>query len=206
MSTPRKARQSPADAPVDRHFRRRVVLELTADELPLLEAAQARHGTKRGALIAGLSAEARIEELERALADAERAARARAKGSERDKQATAKAEARLERDLAAARKVIAKHQADLEAAQARAAQAVDDGEEQRLSLEEQLEAREVEIAELERYAVDELYCGRCDRWVAQSGWAWRSTEEGGRYAFHESCGDHGPSIVSASSWLAHCSD
>jgi hypothetical protein len=47
MSTTRKPRQSPAESPADRHFRRRVVIELTAKELPLLDAAQARHGTKR---------------------------------------------------------------------------------------------------------------------------------------------------------------
>src|SRR5947209_17531647 len=74
MSTHRKARQSPADSTVDRHFRRRIVVELTAAELPLLEAAEARHGSKLAALIAPLAAHDRIEELERARAEAERAA------------------------------------------------------------------------------------------------------------------------------------
>src|SRR4051812_33298866 len=105
MSTDRKARQSPAESPVDRFFRRRVVIELTADELPLLDAAQTRHGTKRRALVAALSAEAKLEQLEQALADAERAAIAAAKGAGRAKQATAAADAKLERDLAAAHKL-----------------------------------------------------------------------------------------------------
>ena len=39
-------------------FRRRIVFELDADQLPLLEAAQERHGSKRAALIAALLAEA----------------------------------------------------------------------------------------------------------------------------------------------------
>src|SRR5205823_727547 len=139
MSTHRKPGQSPADSPVDPLFRRRVVIELTAQELPLLDAAQARHGTKRRALLAALSAEARVEELERALADAERTGATAAKGADRNKQATGKAEAKLERDLAAARKLLAKQQADLDRARAAATQAGEDGDAHRRGLEQELE-------------------------------------------------------------------
>jgi hypothetical protein len=206
MATQRKARKKPENVAHDRHFRRRVVVELTADELPLLEAAEARHGSKRGALIAALVAEGRVEELERARADAERAAAAHATSARRDTQASSKAQAKLERELHAARKQLDKQKAELARERARAAGAMSDSDEACRALEEELEAREAEIAELEPYVVDELYCGRCNEWVPPSGWVWRRTEGGGRYAFHKRCGDHGASIVSASSWLAHRRD
>jgi hypothetical protein len=206
MSTPDKARHSPAESPVDRLFRRRVVIELTAQELPLLDAAQARHGTKRRALVAALSAEARIEQLEHALADAERTATAAEKSTARDKQTTGKADAKLERELAAANKLIAKQQAALDRAAADATQAGHRSDQHQRDLEADLEARESELADLDAYVVDDLYCGRCGKWVDASEWAWQPTDAGGRYAFHQRCGDHAPGVVSASSWLAHRRD
>jgi hypothetical protein len=191
---------------MDGFFRRRVVIELTADELPLLDAAQARHGTKRRALVAALSAEARIEQLEQALAEAERAAVAAEKGAGRAKHATAAANAKLERELGAAQELIAKQQADLDRAAAAATQAGDRSDQRLRDLEAELEARETELAELDDYVVDDLYCGRCGKWADASEWAWAPTDAGGRYAFHERCGDHAPGVVSASSWLAHRRD
>lgn len=203
MSTPRNPRQSPAEPAVDRHFRRRVVLELTADELPLLDAAQQRHGTKRSALIAALAAEQRIEQLEQRLADAERAAAEQAQGAGRAKQTTAKAQAKLERELAAARKQLEKQDADLKVARNSADQAADGYDEQLRDLEDALAERDAEITELERYAVDGLYCARCQHWVPPAGWQWQTTDDGDEYAFHKQCGDHPPAVLSASSWLAH---
>ena len=80
-------------------FRRRIVFELDADQLPLLEAAQERHGSKRSALIAALLAEAGAVDLA-ARAEAAEAALAKAKGAAKGSSAAKeKAAKKLERDL-----------------------------------------------------------------------------------------------------------
>lgn len=48
-------------------LRRRIVFELTPGEMPLLEAAERKHGSKRLALVRALEASARLDELETAL-------------------------------------------------------------------------------------------------------------------------------------------
>ncbi len=50
-------------------FRRRIPLELTADQLALLERWEAQYGTKRATLIAGLEALARLEAIEQELTE-----------------------------------------------------------------------------------------------------------------------------------------
>jgi len=94
-------------------FRRRVVFELDAEQLPVLEAAERRHGTKREALIAALAAEAsaaevaeRADRAEKALAKAERSA----KGSSAKQKESA---TKLERELAAARRKLAVREQEL---------------------------------------------------------------------------------------------
>lgn len=179
-------------------LRRRVIFELRLEELPLLQAAERRHGTKRAALVKALEAEnecealanrlaegeARIAELEQALSAeqgrAGAAASEREKEQERTKAVLAKAEKELSRERAGAKERSRSADREQQEAYAR--------------LEE-------ELAELERLAIDELYCARCNRWVEPSGWAWKKGKEG-RYAFHRSCGDHGHGLVGASSWLA----
>lgn len=86
-------------------LRRRVVFELEEDQLPLLEAAEARHGSKRAALLAALGAEADAEELRGRpkRAEAELARHERDAGAEKGK-----AEAKLKRALKAAEKKLAK--------------------------------------------------------------------------------------------------
>src|SRR5437868_4514859 len=78
-------------------FRRRLPLELAADELELLERQQRRFPSKRATLVAGLEALARQEQLKRELA---------ALAAERE-QAYART-AELERQAAKAEKAAAK--------------------------------------------------------------------------------------------------
>ena len=94
-------------------FRRRIVFELDAEQLPLLEAARERHGSMRAALIAGLRAETgaagiteRAEKAEAALGKAKSAAKGGSTAAE-------KAAKKLERDLTAARKKLASKEAEL---------------------------------------------------------------------------------------------
>jgi hypothetical protein len=53
------------------YLRRRVIVELTPQELPLLEEAERRHGTKRQAIVSALEMASRGVELEQELAEAQ---------------------------------------------------------------------------------------------------------------------------------------
>ena len=53
-------------------LRRRVIIELTPQELPLLTAAEERHGTKRAGIVAALHTEATLPELNQRIADLKR--------------------------------------------------------------------------------------------------------------------------------------
>jgi hypothetical protein len=87
-------------------LRRRVVFELAPEQLPLLEAAQERHGSKRAALIAALEAEAVAAEPGR---------REKSKGKGK-----ADAPARRERELAELKEQLAEREAELQDLRARA--------------------------------------------------------------------------------------
>jgi hypothetical protein len=200
----------PGSSQARRLFRRRVVFELTEEQIPLLEAAEARHGSKRQALVAALEAAGRVEELERAAAKAERELAKASQQTEREQAKTGKQDAKLRRELETLRKELERREADLarqeqalaaktgESQQARAAH-----DEERQELEDAIDARDEQITELAERAVDALYCARCDKWAAPEHWAWQPTKSGGTYAYHRPCGDHGPGILGPASWLAH---
>lgn len=198
----------PGSSPANGGFRRRVILELTVEELPLLDAARERHGTIRQAVLQALRAAGELEGLQARLAkaEAEVARTAVTEGADSAKarqtpERERKAIAKLERDLKKANEALGASKRDAAAAgqaQRRAQQVEADLE----GVEAALEDREAEIELLQERAVDELYCARCDRLVAPEEWSWRTTKEG-QLAYHEGCGDHGPGLLGAASWLAH---
>src|SRR2546423_1205079 len=183
-------------------LKRRVVFELTEDQLPALAAAEGRHGTKRAALLAALEAEASVVELaeraekaEAALLKAERATTAAAtKGG--------KATEKLRRELAAAKERLGESQADQAQARHQATASAKDLQAELEDLRDTLDERNVEVADLRERAVDWLFCGRCENWAPPSEWSWQRTEAGGSYAYHRPCGDHGPGLLGSSSRLA----
>ncbi|HVC08015.1 MAG TPA: hypothetical protein VND98_10580 [Solirubrobacterales bacterium] len=182
-------------------MRRRVILELSAEQLPLLEAAEDRHGTKRAALLAGLEAEAKAAETPTASKAKDENARAK-KRAETEAAKEKKACEALKAELASAQKALAKSERELARAMKGAADAGEGWNAERVELIEGLEDRDEEVAELRELVVDQIYCGRCGCWVPAEEWTWEENEEGS-YAYHHPCGDHGPSMISASSWLAH---
>jgi hypothetical protein len=204
MDTKRKPRQKaamPGQSSPRGALRRRVVFELEEAQLPLLEQAEARHGSKRAALLAALEAEATAAELveraERAEAELERQARSTQKALK----GKAGADTKLKRDLEATKRKLAK-------AEAAATNARESGADQGAELRRQMEAlgerlaeSEKEVAELRPRAVDWLYCQRCGQWAGPEEWKWAEFEEGGSYGFHAPCGDHGDERK-GSSWLA----
>src|SRR6266852_3480172 len=103
-----RARAGPAGL-----FRRRVIFEITSEQLPLLDAAEARHGSKRAALLAALQAEQRVDELQAALAKAEKKAGSDQKAKERRGAQQRKDHARLERQLKAGEKKLVDAEAKL---------------------------------------------------------------------------------------------
>ena len=204
-------RAQPGNGPANDGFRRRVIVEMTVEELPLLDAARERHGTIRRAVLEALRAAGELEGLRSQLAKAEaevaRASKAEGTGSAKARQTLErerKTIAKLERDLQKANEVLGARERDMAArgqAQQRAEQL--GGELERV--EGELEDREAEMELLQERAVDELYCARCDQLVPSEEWSWRATREG-RLAYHERCGDHGPGILGTASWLAHRSE
>ncbi len=200
----------PGSSQARRLFRRRVVFELTEEQVPLLEAAEARHGSKRQALVAALEAAARVEKLEQAAAKVQRELARAGQQTERDRAKTGKQDAKLQRELETLRKQLerreselARHEQALAAKTGESQQARATHDEERQALEEAIDARDEEIADLAERTVDGLYCARCDKWAAPEQWAWQPTKSGGAYAYHRPCGDHSPGILGPASWLAH---
>jgi hypothetical protein len=187
-------------------MRRRVVFELSADQLPLLEAAEARHGSKRAALIAALDAEARVEELERAASQAQEQAAKTQRKSKRDDGAQAKQLAKAQAALKTAERTAADAEQRLKQASDQAAEQTAGHQASHAELRDALAARDERIDDLKEQAeraFDALFCGRCDHWAPPSQWAWAKTRDGGLYAYHQPCGDHAPGILGAASWLGH---
>jgi hypothetical protein len=183
------------------YLRRRVIVELTPQELPLLEEAERRHGTKRQAIVSALEAASQSAELEQELAGAQ-AERTRVEAELEtlsvDQAAAEKARERLARDLKKARSELASTK--------ESAGSSSRGSEQRLqALERLLDEREEEIKELEEQVFDKLFCARCGKWISPENFAWTDCE-GGAYAYHQACGDHGSELMKPSSWLGWQSD
>ena len=196
------AKQTPAPEPLgSRYLRRRVIVELTLAELPLLDEAERRHGTKRQAIVSALEIASRGVELEQELAEAQAALErleAELETLRADQTAGEKARERSARDLKKAR-------SELASAKESADSSSRSGDRKVQTLERLLNERETEIAELEEQVFDELFCGRCGTWVSPDDFGW-TRRESGAYAYHRACGDHGPGLVKPSSWLGWQSD
>ncbi len=196
----------PGKTPERAPLRRRVIVELTVEELPLLEAARMQHGTTRRAVLEALRSAGEVEDLRARLARAEtqtKASRARRADKENEERTQPAAErkriAELEREVKRADDALAAAAAEQGKAQDCAERLESDLEE----LAQALEERGTEIDALHERAVDELYCARCEQLVPPEEWSWRAAKGGsGSVAYHERCGDHGPGILGASSWLA----
>jgi phage-related minor tail protein len=187
-------------------MRRRVVFELTVEQLPLLEAAQARHGSKRAALLAALEAEARVEELERAARQGERAAAKHERNAKREDGAQAKQLAKLQAALKTAERKAADAERRLDQAITSANEQAAGHQASSAELRDTVAERDERIDELEEVAeraFDSLFCARCEKWAPPSQWAWGKTRQGGHYAYHQPCSDHGPGLLGAASWLGH---
>jgi hypothetical protein len=116
MDTNRKPGQKPplpGQSPPRGTLRRRVVFELEEHQLPILEGAEARHGSKRAALLAALQAETGatelIERAERAEAELTRQSRR----AQKAKKGKTEAESKLRRELDTATRKLAKAEAAL---------------------------------------------------------------------------------------------
>jgi len=172
-------------------LRRRVIVELTPDELPLLEAAERRHGGKRAAMLAGLRAEA--DGVTRQARDGEaEEKRARAVAKRADTQA--KAHAALLAECASLKASLATRTRERDAATAEIERLETKAQDQYAALFE-------DIADLEDRIPDALYCARCDTWAPEPEWTWRADGED-EIAYHTPCGDHGPGMLSNATWLA----
>ena len=191
------AKQTPAPEPLGSpYLRRRVIVELTLAELPLLDEAERRYGTKRQAIVSALEVASRGAELEQELADAQ-AALARLEAEletlRTDQAAGEKARERSARDLKKARN-------ELSSARESAGSSARGSEQRLQALERLLDEREGEIAELEEQIFDKLFCARCGTWISPDDFGW-TRREGGSHAYHLACGDHGPELMKPSSWL-----
>jgi hypothetical protein len=194
----KKPTPEPFDTP---YLRRRVIVELTPAELPLLEEAERRHGTKRQAIVSALEAASQNVEFEQKLTGAQaEAARLEAelKSLRKEQAAGEKARERLARDLKKAK-------GELAGARESAVSSSRSGDLREQALERLLSESEGEIKELEEQIFDKLFCARCGTWISSSDFGW-TRREGGAHAYHLACGDHGPELMKPSSWLGWQSD
>jgi ubiquitin len=196
------AAKTPAPEPLGSpYLRRRVIVELTLAELPLLDEAERRHGTKRQAIVSALEVASRGAEFERQLAEAQAElaeVRAELEALGKAEKSAETTRARLDRDLKKAR-------GDLSSAKQSAGSDSKRNEQRLRALERLLGEREAELSEFEGRLFQCLFCGRCGAWVSPEDFAWTDTENGA-YAYHQTCGDHGPGLMKPSSWLGWQSD
>ena len=162
------------------YLRRRVVFELTLEELPLLEQAEREHGTKRLALVRALERLSGSGELEQRLRAAEaEAARLGRKLEEeqQQKQAGEKGRAKLARELEKAKKSASETSKGASAAERRSARELEELEAALEERELEIAALDVELAELREQVFEELFCARCGE-LGLAGWACLEESEG----------------------------
>ncbi len=179
-------------------LRRRVIVELTPEELPLLEAAERRHGGKRAAMLAGLRAEAEAATRQTRDGEAEEK-RARAAAKRADSDATA--HTALLAECASLKASLATRTHERDAANAETQRLETNAEAAYQEAQDQYAALFEDIAALEDRLPASLHCGRCEEWVPESQWTWRADGED-EIAYHTPCGDHGPGVLSNAAWLA----
>jgi hypothetical protein len=170
----------PRQRSAEPRYRRRVVLELTPDESTILDALADRHGTLRGAVLAGLreleanrsaKLEAQVTDLRKRLESAEQDAQA---GS--DQAAVGVAE--ITEQLAASRKELKAAQTDRKAVR-------EDLREARAKLSNARGAAETQRRALEARLVHHAFCGTCNKFVPESEWAEQPDGQGGVYVYHK---------------------
>ncbi len=190
------------EAPHKPALRRRIPLELTREQLELLERAQRRHGTKRAALVAGIEALTRLEAIEEELAE-------RSSACEQALARVAELEHKLERAQAKAgrekREVTAKKKTDERSAEALARVRKLEGERDQLrrsfaNEHDERKRLEAELADLEQELFDSLHCARCGRLVPPEDWAVHEDEEVD-LVYHERCGFHRGGMTGSTSVL-----
>jgi len=191
------SRQTSSPAEPSR-LRRRVIAELTRDEVPLLDAAERRHGTLRAAVVAGLRAEADAVAAEAREAKAEQQA---TRAADQREATHAEATAALVREQKALEKTLADITRERDAAnseiarlEAQALAAFEESRGQYRALFEDMQAVEDKLPEA-------LFCGRCEKWVPETDWVWRADGDD-EVAYHRTCGDHGLSAWTDASLLA----
>ena len=179
-------------------LRRRVIVELAPDEVPLLDAAERRHGGKRAAMVAGLRAEA---DAVASKAREQKAEQQATRAAAERKATQAKVTVELVRERKALEKTLAEltcerdaANAEIERLDAQAQAAYEEAQGQYRALFEDIQALEDRLPEA-------LFCGRCKQWVPEYEWAWRPDQEHD-LAYHETCGDHGPGVLTDATWLA----
>ncbi len=183
-------------------LRRRIPLELTREQLELLERAQKRYGTKRATLVAGIEALPRLEAIEKELGERSNAceqALARAAELERTLDRTQAEAGRTKKGAAAAKKAD-QTSAD---ALARAKKLAEERDQLRRVLAAEHDERkrlEAELAQLEQELFDALHCARCGRLAPPGEWAVREDDEVD-LVYHERCGFHRGGLTGSTSVL-----
>ncbi len=180
-------------------LRRRVIVELTPDEVPLLEAAERRHGTKRAAVLAGLRAEA--DAVASASARDQKAGHKATRAAAEREATNAKATAALVRKQHALEKQLAELTRERDAANSEIARLEDRAQAAYKEAQGQYQLLFEDIQALEDQLPRSLFCGRCEKWTPEREWTWRP-EGTNEVAYHTPCGDHGSGAFSNSSWLA----
>ena len=180
-------------------LRRRVIVELTPDEVPLLDAAERRHGGKRAAMVAGLRADA---EAAAATAHGKTAAEPPARATDTAKATHANdAQARVPRaqDRSKSSLPSARASAMRPTPRSRASKTAPWPPTRRPKVSTSCFSRTSPPSRTS--SPETLFCGRCERWAPEGEWAWRAdgTHE---LAYHSPCGDHGPGVLSDATWLA----
>ncbi len=191
-----------------RLLRRRLPLELTVEELSVLERHQAMHGSKRATLVAGLRAldaqpdPDQVAQAERARDEAitettrlrsrvtelEAAAKNSATTASRRDAASAESTAAAKADATALKKQLTTATRDLAHAQADAAE------------------WEEAYAELDAQRVDGLRCPRCEQWATPDEWATTKTDDGYLLIYHKPCGYHEKSFTSVPTIMGYRRD
>ena len=190
------------EAPHRPALRRRIPLELTLEQLELLERAQRRYGTKRATLVAGIEALTRLEALDKELAERSSAceqALARAAELER-KLERAQAEAGREKRKVATAKKANKTSAGV---LAREGKLTEERDQSRRALANEYDERkrlEADLSELERELFDALHCSRCGKLVPPGEWAAKKDDES-ELVYHERCGFHRGGLTGSTSVL-----
>ena len=183
--------RTPPD-PQPTRLRRRVIVELTPDEVPLLEAAERRHGTKRQAVVAALAALAaaphrRTSERPRAGPGPARSAGRRGRASP---SATALADA------------LSRAEAERDEARGAARRLGGASPSYRLGPSPSRRRSARRSRPLRPHGPLPSTAPAASM-GPEAEWAWRTSEVGaGQVAYHAPCGDHGPGLVGLASWLA----